>query len=67
MSKKSVKYLQGIFFANETEIKNFVTATPDSGTFQPSSMKIQPYVRKFQPAIYIKQTGGITVLKETLF
>jgi len=54
VSKNSVKYLQGMFFANETEIKNFVTAAPDSGIFQSSSMRIQPYVRKFKPAIYVK-------------
>jgi len=54
VSKNSVKYLQGMFFINETGIKNFVTATPDSSIFQSSSMRIQPYVRKFKPAIYVK-------------
>jgi len=42
------------FFANETEIKNFLTPTPDSGIFQSSSMRIQSYVRIFKPAIYVK-------------
>lgn len=49
-----MKYLQGMLFTNETEIKNFVTATPDSGIFQSSSMRIQPYVTTFKPAIYVK-------------
>jgi hypothetical protein len=59
VSKNSVKYLQGInFMATETEIKNLVRATPDSDISRSTSTRIQPYVRKFNYAIYVKHNWG---------
>jgi hypothetical protein len=59
MYKNSVKYLQGINFSQltltqRTDIKNLSCATLDLGISESSSSKIQTYVRKFNPAIYIK-------------
>jgi hypothetical protein len=57
--KNSMKYLWGINFlqltlTEKTEIKNLGRETPDLVISQSSSSRKQTYVRKFNPAIYVK-------------
>jgi len=72
MNKNSVKCSQAtnlsqLTLAEKTEVKKLVHATCDLVISQPSSSRIQTYVRHFNPTIYAKHKWLMAVLKEMLY